>query len=372
MSLKGKNNSELKVAIIGGGFGGAAAAVALRSVGIKADLYEQAPVIGEVGAGIGMRPPTVEFFKDWGIYDAMVSKSSVSEYMEVVTGKGEVVFRERWPQLTDEPNARWSRLIHRADFIGTFLEHLPTESIHLDHKCKSVIDYGDYAVVQFEGDKTIEADLVIAADGIRSNIRSKFFSDAEPVYSGTHAYRAVIDKEDSFDIAPDNTFRVWVEGDVNVYVLPLHHRNQISFDVTVPSDDSSWAPEVETKDIVKHLTNFDPRIQKVAERINDYTCRALYDIDPVERWTSNSIALLGDAAHAMLHHQGQGANQAIQDAGALAEALRDADTIPQALQRYQARRKPVTDKYQELSRLNPSEENQTAFPEKETFERVAE
>ena len=84
--------------------------------------------------------------------------------------------------------------------------------------------------------------------------------------------------------------------------------------------------------------------------------RAVYDIDPVDTWHSDCVVLVGDAAHAMLHHQGQGANSAILDAGALADALRDADSVAAALARYQATRKPVTDELQRISRQGWSED----------------
>lgn len=365
-----KSKSELRVAIIGGGIGGAAAAVALRNIGIHAEMYEQASAIKEVGAGIGMRPPTVEFFKNWGIYENIEKKSSKSDFMEILTSDVKVLIKERWPLLTNNPDERWARLVHRADLIDTLLEQLPPDSIHLSHRLESITDHGNYAEVCFENGHSIKVDLVIGADGIRSQIRSKLFSDTVPVYSGTHAYRAVVTDKEAFELAHDNSFRLFVDGNVTIFLLPLHHRNQVSFDITVQSPDPTWRPIVEKQDILQYLVNFDPRIQQIAGNVEEYTCRAIYDIDPIERWHSNCVTLLGDAAHAMLHHQGQGANSAIQDAGVLAEALRDADTIAEALQKYQSRRKPVTDKYQELSRKVASEEDETAFPEKQHFEKL--
>ncbi len=196
MCIKDKEKSELRVAIIGGGIGGAATAVALKNQGIRAEVYEQASVLAEVGAEIGMRPPTVQLFKDWGIYDEVKKKSSQSDYMEILGGNGELIMKENWPVLTDNPEERWARLIHRADLLDTFLAHLPSDSIHLKHRCKSIIPYDDYTEVQFENGHSIEADLVIAADGIHSRIRTELFSSDEPVYSGFHAYRTIVDTED--------------------------------------------------------------------------------------------------------------------------------------------------------------------------------
>ncbi len=365
-----KAKSELRVAIIGGGIGGAAAAVALSREGIRADLYEQAPVIKEVGAGVGMRPPSVHFFEKWGIYKEIESKSLKSDFMQVVTADGHVIVNERWPLLSDNPNETWARLIHRADLIETFLNQLPPDSIHLSHRLESITDHGNHAEIHFENGHSIEADLVIGADGIRSTIRSQLFSDKNPIYSGTHAYRAVVNNIEAFDLVPDNSFKVFVDGAIQIYILPLHHRNEVSFDVTLLSQDPSWRPIIEKKDIIKHLLNFDSKIQKTAEYVKEYTCRAIYDIDPINRWHSNCITLLGDAAHAMQHHTGQGANSAIQDAGVLAESLREADSIPEALQNYQARRKPITDRYQELSRQAPTQDAEPAFLEKDQLEKA--
>lgn len=365
------NKQDLRVAIIGGGYGGAAAAVALHNIGIKADLYEQAPEIGEVGAGIGLRPPSIHCFKEWGIYDAVKKVSTESQYMAVLKGNGEVIVKERWPLLTDNKDERWSRLIHRADFIEVFMDHIPAENVHLGHKCEKVIEHDDYVEVHFENGKKIEVDLVIGADGIRSNIRKQFISDAEPVPAKAHAYRAVVDNWDQFGFENDNIFRVYVEGDAMIYLLPLEHRNQVSFDVTVKSEDTSWVPEVTNEQILDIVRNFEPRLQKIAETltIEDYTCRSLFDIEPLDNWSTNRITLLGDAAHAMLHHQGSGANMAIQDAKALADALRNADTIPEALKKYQEERMPITREYQRLSRQEPTHESTTAFPEKEKFDK---
>ncbi|WP_233549519.1 FAD-dependent oxidoreductase [Lysinibacillus yapensis] len=365
-----KSNSKLRVAVIGGGIGGAATAVALKSIGIRADLYEQASEIKEVGAGVGMRPPTVNYFKKWGIYGEIERKSSRSDYMEVVAANGDVLVRERWPLLTDNPEEKWARLVHRADLIEIFLNQLPTDSIHLGHRLDKIIDHGNYAEVHFENGRSIEADLVIGADGIRSEVRSQLFSDTKPIYSGTHAYRAVVTNKEAFELVPDNTLKVYVDGRAQIYVLPLHHRNQVSFDVTIQSPDASWRPVVSPEEIVKLVDNFVDGIQKTALTVEEYTCRSVYDIDSIDRWHSNCVALLGDAAHAMQHHTGQGANSAIQDAGVLAECLQEADSIPEALQLYQSRRKPVTDKFQELSRQAPTQQTETAFIEKSHFEKA--
>ena len=106
-----KSFSELRVAIIGGGIGGASAAVALKKIGIKADLYEQASEIKEVGAGIGMRTTSLKFFKDWGIYDIIQRMTEVSSHIEIRTAMNHLITKETWPVLTDNPDENWMLLV---------------------------------------------------------------------------------------------------------------------------------------------------------------------------------------------------------------------------------------------------------------------
>ena len=137
-----------------------------------------------------------------------------------------------------------------------------------------------------------------------------------------------------------------------VYLLPLLHRGQLSFDVTALNPDPTWAPTVTREDLLRTVDGFDERIVRMTEDLDLTTlsARAVYDIDPVDVWHTDSVVLIGDAAHAMCHHQGQGANSAILDAGALADALAGAGSVAEALAAFQATRKPVTDELQRISR----------------------
>ena len=120
---------------------------------------------------------------------------------------------------------------------------------------------------------------------------------------------------------------MYVGRGTKVYVLPLRHRDQMSFDVTALNPDGTWTPTVTKDDLLTHrrgLRRADREDHRETSTWTAVNVRAVYDIDPVDTWHSDSVVLLGDAAHAMCHHQGQGANSAILDAGALADALRDA------------------------------------------------
>lgn len=353
--MKASEIKNLKIAVVGAGYGGAAAAKALSLLGADVKVYEQAPQMGEVGAGIGLRPATMARFRQWGIYDAIAKVSSASDYFEILTATGEPIMKDTWPESGDE---KQTYLIHRRDFIEALLSVLPEGMVQLGHRLETIEDKGGHSVLTFANGETVEADLVVGADGIKSVVREQLFSDKGPVFSGEHAYRVVISADDAHGMVVDDNLRMYMGRGTKVYLLPLRHRNQMSFDITALNPDSTWAPAITKEELLKTVEGFDERIVEIARGLDMDTVniRAVYDIDPVDTWHTDSVVLMGDAAHSMLHHQGQGANSAIEDAGALADALALAGSVKEALARFQATRKPVTDELQRISRQGWSEE----------------
>lgn len=353
--MKASEIKNLKIAVIGAGYGGAAAAKALSLLGADVKVYEQAPQMGEVGAGIGLRPATMARFRQWGIYDAIAKVSSASDYFEILTATGDPIMKDTWPESGDE---KQTYLIHRRDFIEALLSVLPEGMVQLGHRLETIEDKGGHSVLTFANGETVEADLVVGADGIKSVVREQLFSDKGPVFSGEHAYRVVISADDAHGMVVDDNLRMYMGRGTKVYLLPLRHRNQMSFDITALNPDGTWAPAITKEELLKTVEGFDERIVGIARGLDMDTVniRAVYDIDPVDTWHTDSVVLMGDAAHSMLHHQGQGANSAIEDAGALADALAMAGSVKEALARFQATRKPVTDELQRISRQGWSEE----------------
>ncbi len=347
--------TDLKIAIVGAGYGGAAAAKALSLLGADVTVHEQANQIREVGAGIGLRPSTMHRFRQWGIFDAIASVSSASDNFQILTATGDPIMQENWPTFAEETK---TQLIHRGDFIDALLGVLPEGMVRLGHKLETVEDKGDGSVLTFTNGERVEAELVIGADGIKSVVREQRFSGQDPVFSGEHAYRTVISADDAYGMVVDDNLRMYIGPGTKVYLLPLRHRNGLSFDITALNADGTWAPKVTKDDLLATVEGFDERIVNIARDLDMDTVniRAVYDIDPVDTWHSDSVVLLGDAAHAMLHHQGQGANSAIMDAGALADALQEAGSVKEALALYQAIRKPETDELQRISRHGWTEE----------------
>ena len=356
--MKATELQNLNIAIVGAGYGGAAAAKALSLLGATVNVYEQASQVREVGAGIGLRPSTMDRFRQWGIFDAIAGVSSPSDTFEILTADDHPIMEEAWPGINDFEVETKTHLIHRGDFIEALLGVLPEGMVHLGHKLTDIADKGATSVLTFANGTVVEADLVIGADGIKSVVRKALFGDNQPVFSGEHAYRAVISMDEARGMVADDNLRMYIGRGTKVYLLPLRHRNQLSFDITALCPDSTWAPEVTREQLLATVEGFDERIVAMARGLDMDTVsiRSVYDIDPVEHWHTDSAVIMGDAAHAMLHHQGQGANSAIMDAGALADALEEAGSVAEALALFQTNRKPVTDELQAISRQGWTEE----------------
>lgn len=358
--------TNLNIAIIGAGYAGAAAAKSLSSLGANVTVYEQASEIREVGAGIGLRPSSMNQFNKLGIGDAIKAVSSPSDAFEILTGDAHRIAQEEWPEK--EAYGETTHLIHRGDFIEALVGVLPEGMVKLGYKLDQISDTSaetGNVRLTFTNGEVVDADLVIGADGINSVVRNRLFSQAAPVFAGEHAYRAVIDSAETFDMVADGNLRMYIGRGTKIYLLPLTHRGQVSFDITALNADSTWAPSITKEDILESVRGLDERLVKITEGLDMSTVniRAVYDIDPVNVWHSDAVVLIGDAAHAMCHHQGQGANSAILDSGALADALVAGDSITASLAAFQAVRKPVTDELQRISRNGwTDDELEDVFP----------
>src|SRR2546423_390693 len=137
------NIEDLTIAVVGAGYGGAAAAKALSLLGADVTVYEQAHQIREVGAGIGLRPATMDQFRRWGIFDAIASVTSPSDYFEILTATGDPIMKEPWPGIDDFAEPTRTHLIHRGDFIDALVGVLPAGMVRLGCKLETIDDRGD-------------------------------------------------------------------------------------------------------------------------------------------------------------------------------------------------------------------------------------
>jgi salicylate hydroxylase len=233
---------------------------------------------------------------------------------------------------------------------------LPPGTVHTGHRCTGFEQDGDMARVSFANGASVEADIVIAADGIHSELRPYVFASSRPVFSGSVAYRGLVAHE---RIAhwPTDRWQMWLGKGRHFLAFPVRAGKLINYVGFVPTDEEmkeSWSAPGDPDVLRLAFAGWDPRIDQLLKEIRVTFRWALYDREPLPVWTKQRLSLLGDAAHPMLPHLGQGANQSIEDGIALATILARADltTAPLALLAYERLRRERVAQVQRGAREN--------------------
>jgi salicylate hydroxylase len=341
-------------AVVGGGIGGLATAAALTRAGIQASVYEQAPELGEVGAGVLIGPNSVRLLHRLGLGEAI---DEVGGWV----GEGSTYYRHdgaRVAPVMTTDSAGWAAMygMHRADLIDVLRRAVPGDRIHPGHRAVSFEQDADRARVVFENGAVAEADMVIAADGIHSALRRFVTEPTAPVFSGQISYRGVLDTS-RVPWWPARIFQVWMGEGKHVIVFPVRAGQMLNFVCFVPADEEmreSWSAPGDPDALRAAFEGFAAPVTGLLRQVDSTFWWGLYDREPLAEWTRGRLALLGDAAHPMLPHLGQGANQSVEDAFALAAVLKDASSadVPAALRRYARVRRRRTDVVQANSRRN--------------------
>jgi salicylate hydroxylase len=325
-----------RVAVIGGGIGGLFAANALIAHGVQVSVYEQASALGEVGAGVYLTPNAVRHLERVGLGPAV-------EKWGARVGSGSAYFRHDGTpiapvQVTDA--AGWNACfgMHRADFVQLLAEHLPAGVVHTGHRAVGFEQNPDVARVTFANGALTEADVVVGADGIHSELRPFVFPPSKPVFHGTISYRGLVPRERLPDW-PMDRWQMWAGPSKHFLVFPVRHGTMVNYVGFVPTDEEmkeSWSAPGDPAVLRREFEGWDPRIGQVLAQVDKTFRWALYDREPLPTWTQGRLTLLGDAAHPMLPHLGQGANQSIEDGMALATILAQTElsAVPTALLAY--------------------------------------
>lgn len=326
-----------RIIVVGGGIGGLAAANALIASGLDVSVYEQAPKLGEVGAGVFLTPNGVRQLERMGVGD------EVRKWGCLVGNKSRYYRddgKEIAPvQVTDSAGWNATYGMHRADLVMMLSQNLPDGVVHTGHRCSGFEQDETSARVSFDNGVTVEADIVIGADGIHSVLQPHVVEPKTPVFSGSLAYRGTVAHE-LYPEWPMDEWRMWLGNRKHFLVFPLRAGQLINFVGFVPAGEAmreSWSAPGDPDELRAEFAGWDERLTRLLDKV-DHTFRwGLYDRDPLPTWINGRLALLGDAAHAMLPHLGQGANQSIEDAMALATLLKTAgpDDLVPALKRYE-------------------------------------
>ncbi|PCH44584.1 salicylate hydroxylase [Wolfiporia cocos MD-104 SS10] len=388
------------VAICGGGVGGLTCAVALsRYPDIQVNIYEAASKFAEVGAGIGMWP------RAWKVMDALglsTELSNVAISAPVHEPKVAFTFRQG-----DQPIGRsfytlitpgGMTTLHRPEFQSVLLKHVPP-SCRM-HTSKRLVSYTQPPsdtrrsghspapiVLRFSDGSSATCDLLIGADGVKSNVRAglvrELASDAaaqgrtreaeelrraaHPLWSGTRTYRATIPAEVLRARLPGHRVltepMIYFGKDTQLTCYPIARGTIINFaamraryDLENTILDGPWIDDAPREELLQDFSRWEPEVQALFQSVPRYSRWAIHTTQRLPSFVSGRIALIGDAAHAMMPYQGAGAGQAIEDGYLLATLLghrkTTLPTLVRALRIYDELRRPFAQRVAETSREN--------------------
>ncbi|MGH2889700.1 MAG: FAD-dependent monooxygenase [Solirubrobacteraceae bacterium] len=333
-----------RVAIIGGGIGGATAGCALARAGIEVSVYEAAPELKEIGAGVALHPNAMRVLRMIGVEDAVRAVAGRSERSVTRDGVTARVISEVSRAQQAATHGLSGATVHRADLLDVIAAALPRNSVTLGRRCATVESHPDAAVARFEDGSEIEADVIIGADGIHSRVRAALFGPDDPKFTGKICYRSVVPRGAVTGPRPSTDNTQWLGPHGTIVLYPL--RGEELINVVCHYDDAdyrheSWINRCDRQEVLQRYAGWHESLLRVFTAGDIGYKWALYDRDPIPRWTSGRITVLGDAAHPMLPYLGQGACQAIEDGAVLAAALAaEPDDPLTALQRYERTRRP--------------------------------
>ena len=366
-------SQSFRIVVAGGGLGGLTAALSLRHKGLRVTVLEQAPQLGEVGAGIQTAPNASRILVGLGL----------RAQLEAIHTEPQDQVRRRWSDgsviamtsLGDrckrEYNAPYWHY-HRADLHKVLLDACldprgpgPVVEIHTDSGVVDVdrTDPARPTAVTRTGQRH-PADVLIGADGIRSNVRTALGFPDTLEFSGEMAYRVLIP---GGKIAADPATRwlvdrfqstIWYGPDrhlVHYMIRGGQYLNVVAIVPCTPEIEQQWSGPASAAELVDAFPGWDDRVAAMLSKSEgDATVWAMFHRrrDPV--WTDGHVALLGDACHAMLPYQAQGASQAMEDAAVLAEELGavPVEDVRGALTRYVSRRAKHAGMVQDASLRN--------------------
>ncbi|MFJ7251460.1 FAD-dependent monooxygenase [Streptomyces sp. NPDC098085] len=355
-----------EIAIVGAGIGGLTAAMALTRRGLRAQVYEQAPVLREVGVGLHLAPNGSRILHRFGLAEQLREAAVRPEALEVRRwNDGQVLTRRRMGDVWETEFGGPHYTMHRADLHGLLAERLPAGSLRLGSRCTGHTEDADGVELRFADGSTARADVLIGADGVNSLVRAAVAGGRDLlVPTGTCAVRGLVDMNRLPRLDPEDMY-VWAGPGGRMLTAPVSGGRQLSFVAVIPENDDeqqreSWSRPAELDLVAKAFQGWDPTVQELVDAAGEAGHWSLRDRDPLDRWSTPRTTLLGDAAHPMLPHHGQGASQAIEDAVVLAACLAEAggsrrQDIAAALHRYETVRLAHTAQVQLGSRDSGSQ-----------------
>ena len=348
--------SDLRIAVIGGGIGGLSLALALRERGMRAEVFEQAPQLTEIGAAIALSANATREYGRLGLVDELAKDSTIPT---------ELIYRD-W-RTADRIAAHPVRKdgtyvgrfgapyfgIHRADLQKTLSGAMGGENLHLGCRLINIVQERDSVVLEFANGRVERADIVVGADGVRSTVRRWVTGADEAIYSGTSAFRGIVPTENLPSLPDPHAIQFWMGPDAHLLHYAIGGQGQLVNFFAVVETPRIWLPDSTVTEVPEDLPvasfrGWHPAVTEMIQAAASPVRWALFTVRPLLRWYRDRVVILGDAAHGMLPHHGQGANTSIEDAFALAALLAEGGgaDLDATFSRFQSLRRARTRKIQ--------------------------
>ena len=345
---------DMRVLIAGGGIGGLAAAAACAKHDLEPIVLEQAPEIGEVGAGLGLTPPAMKGLDYLGCEDR-VRELGVLCYrwsdFNLETGELRGFIDQR--ALADQYGKPWY-VIYRPDLIDALLTSVPEGAIQVGSRVVDFEETADEVRVELENGRELRGDVLIGADGLKSVVRERLFGPQEPRFTGFAAFRGIIPLPIPGATRDWSLPEKWTyngsTGGFHAYAV--RKNTVLNFVATMLASDAggetreSWELRGDVEQLRRALRNACEEVRLAVAAATETFVTAFYDRPALDTWGTARVSLLGDAAHPTLPALGSGSAMCIEDAVALGHCLakHGRSDVASGLAEYEERRKPRTTK----------------------------
>ncbi|MSO96939.1 MAG: FAD-binding protein [Rhodospirillaceae bacterium] len=339
------------VLIIGAGLGGLTATLALQKAGLKVTVFETAPQLGEVGAGLTISPNATHALEYVGLGPYMAQYGDRPEAAASLHYQtGEVLY---YTQRDSDFRAKYGAeyyQIHRADVHGALAAAVRANdpnAIHLSHTFADVTQAGDTVTATFSNGKTYTGDVLIGCDGVRSAVREKLFGGGPPRFTGQSVFRGVVDAAPVLEhMIPTPSATTMGPGRIftRYYIRKRTLVNFVGIARTDAWKEEGWSIPATVDEMLSVYGDFHKHAQAIIKSTppGKLFKWALFDRNPLPQWTVGRVSLLGDAAHPMLPFLGMGAAMGFEDGAILGRCFEASATIDEALARYEKARKERT------------------------------
>jgi len=349
-----------RIAIVGAGLGGAAAATSLQQAGFTVDVYEQAPAFSRLGAGIHMGPNVMKLFRRMGIEKQLESMGSHPDFWFSRDADGEYLSRIPLGAFARKEYDAAYITVHRGDLHALQMSTLAPGSVHFNKSLVSLDESGSDVCLTFADGSEARADIVIGADGINSKVREHLLGAEAPTYSGWVGHRALIPghKLAGYDFNFEDCVKWWSADRHLMVYYTTGKRDEYYFVSGVPQ--AEWeggnASFVDSsqEEMYQSFAGYHPSVQALIANAESITKWPLLNRQPLPVWSTGRMVLLGDACHPMKPHMAQGAAMAIEDGAMLARCLQETglNDYGTAFKLYENNRKERASRVQAVSNAN--------------------